>query len=399
MSANDESQADITPIAVDDITAFNGYLATANDTNKIQTVQYDQNKIASTCLGQFFKNYDVEKHSASCCLCNTAVKKSGDSTFNFIRHVKRHHPSAYNDWKKNLAAKQEQTNLKQTSIKIAMMSPRGTKYAHDHPRQISLAKMVTNDLIIGLALPLSIVERSEFLHAMATVDQMFIVPSRRKLARDVLPKLVGAVEAELKQICKASQFVSLTFDIWTDRRMRSFYAITVHLIDQCLFKSHLLAFKYISGMFFNFTCECDPLIFFCSGSHTGEKLLQAYEETTAQYGVESKVVRLITDNASNNLKAFGAIVVPGFESYFKECFDESESNCDSESDGSTEYEIDSDLIINFDDVPLGNEELLRLPCFIHTLQLVVSDGFKESGCIQAAVAKVSSIARFRYKTY
>ena len=174
----------------------------------------------------------------------------GDSTFNFVRHMKRHHLNTYNEWKHNLVMKEGESQLKQPSIKNAMMSPRGTKYTRDHPRQMALSKMVTNDLIIGLALPLSIVERPEFLQAMFTVDPKFIVPSRRSLCRDVLPKMVENVESELKRISKSSRFVSMTLDMWTDRRMRCFYAITIHFISQCLFKSHLLAFKYFSGMFF-----------------------------------------------------------------------------------------------------------------------------------------------------
>ena len=42
--------------------------------------------------------------------------------------------------------------------------------------------------------------------------------------------------------------------------------------------------------------------------------------------------------------------------------------------------------------------MLRLPCFTHTLQLVVSDGFKESKCTKAAMTKVSSIARCVHKS-
>lgn len=41
------------------------------------------------------------------------------------------------------------------------------------------------------------------------------------------------------------------------------------------------------------------------------------------------------------------------------------------------------------------DEWLRIPCFAHTLQLVVSDGFKESSCFQTIMAKVSNIAKFR----
>ena len=44
------------------------------------------------------------------------------------------------------------------------------------------------------------------------------------------------------------------------------------------------------------------------------------------------------------------------------------------------------------------EELLRLPCFIHTLQLVVKDGLKESECTRSAMAKVAEIAKLSHKS-
>ena len=148
--------------------------------------------------------------------------------------MKRHHLGAYNEWKKNLTTKEEKPQLKQPSIQNAMISPRGTKYTRDNPRQIALSKMVINDLIIDLMLPLSIVERPEFSQAMFTVHPTFVVPSRMSICRDVLPKMIDKVESELKQACKSSRFVALTLDLCADRRIRWLHAITIHYINQCL---------------------------------------------------------------------------------------------------------------------------------------------------------------------
>ena len=46
----------------------------------------------------------------------------------------------------------------------------------------------------------------------------------------------------------AADFISLTFDGWTDRRLCAFYAITMHYIDKIgRLRAHLLAFNNISG--------------------------------------------------------------------------------------------------------------------------------------------------------
>ena len=93
--------------------------------------------------------------------------------------------------------------------------------------------------------------------------------------------------------------------------------------------------------------------------------------------IGGKVVRLITDNASNYLPAFGDTIIPGFESYFI-------SNDDTD-DGKVQNSFDK------------QEELLQLPCFIHTSQLVVKDGLKESECIRSLLGKVVEIAKLSHK--
>lgn len=383
MATDSTDLTELSPVATNDVIIVDDPTAVTNSVVVHKSLQYDDTKAAPTCLVQFYAKYNVATNSASCLICHDQVKKSGDSTYNFVRHVKRHHLDAYNAWMKRVPVEDVGSKLKQQSIKNALVSPRGTRYTNDNPRQIELSKMVTNDLIIGLALPLSIVERPEFVQAMRTVDPRFVVPSRRSLCRDVLPHAFAKVENELKRICKENRFVSLTLDIWTDRRMRSFFAVTLHLIEQCLFKSHLLAFKCLSG------------------SHTGDNLLKEYEEITAQYGIEEKVVRLITDNASNNIKAFASLVLPGFEPYFEESPDDVDADNEQyEDEEETEEEKERSLHDLDDryDFPFGTDELLRLPCFTHTLQLVVSDGFKESICTKAAMMKVSSIAKFSHKS-
>ena len=195
---------------------------------------------------------------------------------------------------------------------------------------------------------------------MFTFDQKFVVPSRRSICRDVLPKIVDKVESELKEVCQSSRFVALTLDLWTYRRMRCFYAITIHFINQCLFKSHLLAFKYLSGLSFKLVLK--EMFLFALGSHTSDKLLKEYEALIAQYDIQDKVVRLVTDNASNNVKAFGSLIAPGFETYFKESSDELTGDEKSNGEGTTADEICCDYNTSF-----GNDELLRIPCFIHTL--------------------------------
>ena len=126
-------------------------------------------------------------------------------------------------------------------------------YGSAHPRQIELTNTVFKDFVIELELPLSIVEKPAFIRAITTVDPKFRIPSRRTLTYDYLPKAYDQANTKLKCLCSSAKYVSLTFDGWTDRRLRAFYAVAMHYIDEIgQLKSYLLAFNPLSGKPFYF---------------------------------------------------------------------------------------------------------------------------------------------------
>ncbi|CAF1416363.1 unnamed protein product [Rotaria sordida] len=265
-------------------------------------------KIGRHGLEQYYEDFkeyiagDLKgKTSATCILCKETVWDVKNSTSNYCRHLQRKHKAEYDLWSKNTSDKEKHVDkMKQISLEDSLSSSSHTsKYGPVHPRQVELTRMVFNDFIIGLDLPLSITEKPAFIQAMKTVDPKFHVPSRRSITSDYLPKLHEQITNNLKKACSSADFLSLTFDGWTDRRMRAFYAVTMHYIDQTgQIKAHLLAFN--------------PL----SGNHTGENLFMDYDRASTAFSITNKIVRLITDNSSNNLSAFGELVIPGFESYF-----------------------------------------------------------------------------------
>ena len=84
------------------------------------------------------------------------------------------------------------------------------------------------------------------------------------------------------------RFVSLTVDLWKDRRMRSFIGITAHFIDATLFQ------------FKSLVLACKPIF----GSHTGNKILTEYNSIINQYNIKLKIVRVNSDNGANVVKAY-----------------------------------------------------------------------------------------------
>ncbi|KAI4830100.1 hypothetical protein KUCAC02_001753 [Chaenocephalus aceratus] len=134
--------------------------------------------------------------------------------------------------------------------------------------------------------------------------------------------------------------VSVTVDIWSDRRMRGFLGVTAHWIDlnndNLQMRSQLLA--------------CNRF----KGSHTGERICEEFEQICEQYQIKKKVDHIICDNAANMKKAFTT------------CFPEQED----EEDDLDDSDIWNDLTVEEQERvehSLSAKTQTRLQCFAHTL--------------------------------
>ena len=120
--------------------------------------------------------------------------------------------------------------------------------------------------------------------------------------------------------------------------MRSYFGITSHAIIDDKHRSFLLSFARLEG------------------HHTADKLSAEFDRVIQVFDLNNKVVRLITDNASNNLAAVDNLVLRGFEEYL-----------DDDSFGQTNelrtQEV-NDSIYHSTLNPPSEDEFLRLPCFL-----------------------------------
>jgi hypothetical protein len=143
-------------------------------------------KIGRHGLERYYENFtehtagDMKgKTSATCILCKELVWHLKHSTTNYSRHLQRHHAPEFQLWSAEVTkAKSSDDKMKQTTLE-GSSSPTANpnKYGSNHPRQIELTRMIFHDFIIGLDLPLSMMEKPAFVRAMATVDTKFRVPS------------------------------------------------------------------------------------------------------------------------------------------------------------------------------------------------------------------------------
>ncbi len=193
-------------------------------------------RVGKSVRDNFFINVTKNETnwSAKCLICDDIVHDNIGVTSNVNRHVKTHHQTEYTEWLNKLnSLDQQQPKLLDFVNKNSLPSSSKQLYPAGHQRQQAFHDAIVQDLIVRLGLPLSLVERPEFIKFMSTVDPKFKITSRHTLRRDTIPTLYCKMNDLLKQFCSTAQYISLTLDIWTDRRARSFFSITGRFLTLC----------------------------------------------------------------------------------------------------------------------------------------------------------------------
>lgn len=212
--------------------ALQSPIAVASDNESPTDASSISKSIEKTARDQFYTNIKMidEKHSwqATCKLCKNTIRGTKGVTSNYNRHVKDFHPSEYESWQEQSKSigLTGQKKITDTITVHKVKNSSSSMYSNVHPRQVELQKSIVESLIIELGLPLSLIERPGFVDFMFHVDPRFSMISRRTLTRTILPNLYAKMMEELKSFCSIATFLSLTLDLWTDRRQRAFFAIT-----------------------------------------------------------------------------------------------------------------------------------------------------------------------------
>jgi hypothetical protein len=316
----------------------------------------------------------------------------------------------------------EQCGFRSTSVTVT--------YGTNHPQQIQITNAIVNNLIIQGNISLYMVNTDWFRSFIKTVDPKYDCPSSYKVRKMITTMYKNKRDSLQTELANA-KWTSITLDMWSDRRMRSFLGITVHFLNENLQrKSMLLEFT-----------EFDS-------NHTADNIVDKCMFVLDSYGIRQKVCYIITDNAANMIAAFrdcadvfgiepddlsSAVVDEPDDDH--ENLDENRNilctgptevqnvsvtdiqpsvsstgsnishgnhndHCDSATDVTDSVNDES----TEDIVPYSGYEttveliskticrLVRLPCGIHTLQLVVLDGLKTAECLSDVLSKCSRLS-------
>jgi hypothetical protein len=270
------------------------------------------------------------------------------------------HPTSYKQYQDVVCTSSSLQN--QSTLNSFVNSSVGPHYGPGSLRQKAITSSLVSNLIVSCGLPVSLVDHPAFRAFLEEVDPKYTPPVRQTVTNSILPQLFQTQQAKLQSLLEHSTDVSLTTDIWTDRRMHSFLGITVHTFVSGNPASHLLAFRSFSG------------------SHTGQRIAQSLESVISENSLQNKIRCIVTDNASNMRKALSLVFI----------VDDSNITTDGETDDPTLWEDPSDF--SFD------TEIQHIPCFAHSLQLVVRDGL---GCLQSVrplLAKCCKLANLIHQS-
>lgn len=203
------------------------------------------------------------------------------------KHMRRHHPDLLLEFEKKLA---EEASTKMAPLINAYRNERtivntGFKMISDDDQDYFnelVAKWVAED-----QRSFSEVEDQRFRELIQYVASLggiqLSIPMRGKTQEEVKRLATELRSSLMTRIVRECEYYCLTTDIWTDRAMRSFMALTIHYLDQE----------------FNMNRWTLEVIHF-PGRHTGASIAQFIDKQTRKWGLDkSRCVRLVRDGAAN----------------------------------------------------------------------------------------------------
>jgi len=262
------------------------------------------------------------------------------------------------------------------------------------PKQIELTDAIT-DLVADSMLPLQLVETPGFKKFMSIVEPRYKTPSRRTIARRLLnsvDELKDQCRAEIQEAMSYGDVIHFTMDLWSSRAMEPIAGIRMHFFDA----SYKLQVKTACYRHFG-------------EKHTGGNIAAVFTEMLDSYGIEAnKAGYQVTDNAKNMIKAFDLFSIhaariaddaqndTGSALSDNEEVDEAEEVSDNnnevaefvaDEDGDEQQEI-------MCDIPAAR----RLPCTVHTLQLVVKDAVQQTPVVDRMIKDASAVISFFHRS-
>ena len=203
------------------------------------------------------------KLSGECKLCRKQYSDKHGSTGNFHKHLKRKHFIQY-----------QRAKFDDDSIIPQEDFVENEEDLRDNVVKIN--RIILTELIVKCNLPPTLVEHVGFRSFLKAVVPRWKPTSARYFTRTLLPALMTDCQNKIKQILDDTNHISITVDVWTDRRGRSFIGITGHFLDEN-FVSQALLLNFVR----------------LKGSHTAENIRHVTQEILENLKVKKYIFQYV----------------------------------------------------------------------------------------------------------
>ncbi|CAB5381378.1 unnamed protein product [Rhizophagus irregularis] len=167
-------------------------------------------------------------------------------------------------------------------------SPGSSIIPHNYPVQESLTKNVIG-FVVGTVQPLSIVEDPDFIKMINGFDNRYKIPCTKTL-KDRISKTFEVGKDTLKNQLTQVEYISLTLDAWSSPAHLPYLGVTAHWITSDFEPYEVLL-------------SIEELPYPHGATEIQEHLIDLFYE----WGIESKITAVVTDNGSNVKKACNEI--------------------------------------------------------------------------------------------
>ncbi|KAK2578599.1 hypothetical protein KPH14_012218 [Odynerus spinipes] len=310
-------------------------LGNINTINDQTSIPVKRKRVQVSSVWKYFKRSN-DKKLAKCINCGREYKTSGNTT-NLGDHLRRHHPLVENSEFKEQEATidttgsfNSQSTSSSTCSSIRSISPffkRALQYDANSQRKLQIDKVLIEMIALDYQ-PFTIVKDIGFRKLINLLDLRYVLVSTYTLSGKLLENCYQEVHQKLKNDLADTKYVAITTDSWTSCVSESYLTVTCHYINKNLeLKSGVLSTKLLAN----------------GVNHTAENIAESLATIFTEWNIGEKVTCIVTDNASNMIKTCGLL------------------------------------------------KKRHLPCYAHTLNLVVQENFD---CIKTAIKKCKDIVTF-----
>ncbi|KZS10217.1 Uncharacterized protein APZ42_025370 [Daphnia magna] len=159
-----------------------------------------------------------------------------------------------------------------------------TKVPKDTQKKIDI---ILAEMIVMDNLPLTVLQRDVFLRLILFIAPTYNIPSYEKMRDTIIPSIYARTAEVVKTVLKSCNVVTIMLDLWSSNSMVGFMGVSC---------------SSVTADYVPFTCFLNMKEM--PSNHTAEAIQSKSECVVSDWELNGKVVRTVTDNASNMTKAF-----------------------------------------------------------------------------------------------